>query len=784
MFSLCTPVELPLAVVSWMVWRDGHGALLNSGYTHRMSNIETAIPGYTSTTIPEPEELAGTDDWSPEQWKAEFSLTGSKLRGFLAARDPLVVLARSALRFNSQTWARRRDKSDPQLREMQQTEIEIAQALLLIGGEKFKSGPTSPGNFVRYWALISRHLHSFIRKHPYDNVVSPVENMVRRRARLQTLYYRNLFSRSDCEQTMNDILRMIDPHAQKVAGYALSDLFQAMAELTDIVEKRIRLMGDNINTLMSSKSRSSILKSIDFFREKYPLADRVWGNRAARFPDTEQLRLAGFQMSEFAWPWVFTFDRQTLEDCFTPSIVDALYSLALTPGSLPHMDPEHIYLGNPVWKKPYLLLENGSIFAPLPQLVFSYPFLIFEGVIENLQIPDSAYEDARAKHLESAIVALLKIAMPNAKVYQGVIWDDPDTGKQWENDVVALLGNYVFVFEAKSGRIKDAARRGGDLSLRKNFKELFIEPGVQGWRLQNYLDKYRDKATFRLKSDNSVIDFSLDRPKVVFRYSVCYEHFANLTSARYYLKELGLITNDTAWAPVLTLGELQMISRYLDTELSFQHYLTRRQSVDELIDFDGDEQDILSIYLTNGLYLDPETIAGEKVLFMDADGMVRKPKKPRKNRATADLIGVQLSPLWAAIVRELYQNKEQRHRYDIIDVVLNQLPPAMAEFEKRIRRFRRGVPHNGEDLLMVKFPAGKKIFVVACHLASSRPDPDEWQETGRQVVGMHAQDNSVVECAMFMFLRRSKESTFDAVSFYRYGFTARPTEPSSEAQPV
>src|SRR5690606_27452969 len=176
--------------------------------------------------------------------------------------------------------------------------------------------------------------------------------------------------------------------------------------------------------------------------------------------------------------------RATLEEQFPAAIVDALYDLSLAPGELKDTNPEHIYLNNPIWKKPYIRLANGSLFAALPQLVFSFPFVIMEGLTVGHEKLEVAYEDARADHLEQAVAALLSTAMPSATIYRGVVWDDPNTGKTWENDVVALLGNFIFVFEAKSGRIKDAARRGGDLSLRKNFKELFVEPGEQGWRLQ------------------------------------------------------------------------------------------------------------------------------------------------------------------------------------------------------------------------------------------------------------------------------------------------------------
>jgi|GEM_PF-6445968 len=43
-----------------------------------------------------------------------------------------------------------------------------------------------------------------------------------------------------------------------------------------------------------------------------------------------------------------------------------------------------------------------------------------------------------------------------------------------------------------------------------------------------------------------------------------------------------------------------MIAKHLDNEVSFSHYLSRRYTIENLLDFVGDEQDLLSMYLTNG----------------------------------------------------------------------------------------------------------------------------------------------------------------------------------------
>jgi hypothetical protein len=734
-----------------------------------MADLERGLPGYETVEVPEEPELVGTDGWSAREWQSDFEATLERLKLFIKIREPFLVLARSASSYTLSGAKIERPGS------VKQAQVEITQTLLLFNGQQTSKNPTSPGGFERYWALLSRHLLGFIRKQPEMGNQTDAEKHVSRRARLQTLYYRNLFSREGCEEVLSGILSRIDGPSEAALGYKLSQLFGATVRVTDLVGERLRTFGRNLHRLLTTKKRPEIVECIDFFRSAYPVADRAWRNRTHRFADLELLRNAGFQMSELAHPWIYTLARADLEAEFSPAIVEALFRLAISPGSLSDINPEHIYLNNPIWKRPYILRADGNLFTALPQLIFSFPFLIMEALMEGHPALEAAYESARANYLEEAITALISTAMPSATIYRGVVWNDPDTGQTWENDVVAVVGNFVFIFEAKSGQIKDAARRGGTLSLRKNFKELFVEPGEQSGRLENYLNTRQGTAELRLKATSQPIDLRLDKPKIVFTFSVCIEHFAGLSSARHHLKALDLVSDLTPWAPVLSLGELQMIVRFLDSEVSFIHYLTRRATLEQVLDFEGDEQDILSAYLTNGLWIDSESLDGRRVLFFGSDAPVQLPKVARSDRTVVELQGVLLSPLWQTVVRELYRDKDQRHRFDIINVILNQMPPALADFERRIRRFRRGVSPTDGDMAFLKFPIGSKVFVLAIHLAKKQPDEVEWQDMGRDLVRMLMPEGGGVECATFMFVRRSRQTTFDRASFYRY--IQRPTLP-------
>ncbi|WP_269714427.1 hypothetical protein [Caulobacter sp. NIBR2454] len=730
-----------------------------------MVDLERGMPGYAQFELPKSEELEGTDGWTPTEWQADFLTTRERISTALRVRDPYIVIARSAARLIMEGG--KPEELHPEFERLEQAFVELLQAHLLIQEPSVRAVPTSPGSFVRLWATIARNFWGFTRRQEEKGDHTEPQRRATFLAQVQTLHYRNLFTRDDCERTMQALLARVDAQSGQALGYRLSDLFRAGVRLLDLVMERFGTYTQQVRTILTAKNRDQILGAIQFICECSPTAARAWRGRGALFPKLEDLRDAAFQLSELGYPWAFTLPRSMIKLEFSPKIVEALYGISVRPGELEGTNPDHLYLDNPVWRRPYVRLPNDDLFIPLPQLIFSFPFAIVEGLMTGHTALKAAYENARASYLEATIVDLVKTGMPSAAIYHSVLWDDPEEGKVWENDVVAVIGNFVFLFEAKSGGIKDAARRGGILSLEKNFKELFIEPSEQAGRLQSYLDTARDQVKLRLKATGEPIDLQMDRPKVVFSFSVCIEHFASLTSAKSYLKDIGLVTEEMTWSPVISLGELHMIVRFLDSEVSLIHYLTRRSTLEQVFDFHADEQDLLSAYLNNGLWIDGSQLQGQKIAFFKSDGAVRRPKTPRTDRTVVELFGMPRPPLWEATVREIYKSNDQRHRFDIINAILNQLPAALGEIEKRIRRYRRGEPLRGEDTFFVKYPIGKKQFAVMVHLEKRLTDPEAFQNAGRNCAMELYEEGGAVECATFFFARKAKGDTFSMASFFR-----------------
>jgi hypothetical protein len=587
---------------------------------------------------------------------------------------------------------------------------------------------------------------------------------------MQTMHYRNLFVKQDCEIVVRSIFRIIDELATKELGFAFSEMFSALVALAAKTEQRLNKYHDRSRDGLKAESESDALKSIEFFCAISTVARHAWAKCKKRCTTLDDFRWGTFQLSELCHAWPYMLDKAELCNAFGKAAVAFFESISLRPGELASANPQHFFMNNPVWRRPFIALDDRTLFLPLPNLFYGFPFQIFEQFLAGRPALAQAYSGGRARSLEDMIKTYVSTALPSARVYQNVIWHDDATGTLYENDIVALIGNTIFLFEAKSGKLDGVARRGGELRLLRNFKELFVEPGEQARRLENYLNTKGKDARLWIKDTDDTVHLDLDKSKIVHKFSICIEHFAALTSAKHNLKLLGAIKHENAWAPVLSLGELMLVWRYLDTEASFFHYLTRRAKLEELVDFEGDEQDILSMYLINGLCIDPENVQGRQLRFLNIDGVVRTGKTPRRDRTEFEIFGIPLSYYWRSTLEEICRDASLRHRFDILQVVLNQDPHTLAGIAQHVQKWKRGLASETKgDLLLARNTIGKRVFVLAYHLTKRPMTGEEWADRARSI----ARDAAAAifeasDCAVILRIKKSKENTYDALSFHRF----------------
>ena len=707
------------------------------------------------------------------QWHSVFYESLHAIRQFASVRHPYSFLARCAsLSITNEAYKDGNPgwyTEDYGLYRLLGTpDVEFLQALILTRNSTNKFIPTSPSNMKRLFELVAKCNYAFLRKNKSKYPNEPeIEDLIQK-VRLQTILYRNHFSREDCETVVTEILRRIDDRSLDEFGFALSEMYSVLIAIGSKISDRFFYFHDQTEKARNATSEREALSFIEFFCSISPLANRAWSICRRRCNSVQDLQSASFQLSELTHDWIYTLDIEELMREFGAKVVSFLELIFFSPGSLRDSEPEHFFMDNPVWCRPFICLDDTKFLLPIPGIFYSFPFRIFERVISRYPRLERHYALARSNYLEETIKSRIQVSMPSAELYQNVVWRDEKSGKDFENDVVALVGNTIFLFEAKSGRLDEVARRGGEKSLRRNFRNLFIDPGEQARRLELHLNTKGVDAELRVKESDQIINLDLLTPKIVHKFGICMEHFAALTSAKHYLEVFNVLRDGDAWAPVLSLGELMMICRHLDTEVSFFHYLTRRATLEEVMDFEGDEQDILSLYLTNGMCLSQEDLKGHRLHFLGFDSKSREKKYPRKDHTQFETIGISLPSFWRRISREIYKDVSFKHRFDVLQVILNQEPKSLYRMMRQAKEWERGRGRKQGDVIILYKMIGSRTFLLAYHLSMKPFTEQEWRERAREIAAnVGASRFGATDCVVLLRIKGSRERTFDAVSFFR-----------------
>lgn len=717
--------------------------------------IENAIPGFGFSG---PGEQVAPELRDPDPART-FTKTGAELRTLLSGRDSVAFLARTGLHLFLQLA---KDPTSDSVEGLQQPGAELLQTIALMH-PRGPDVPTSPRNMVRAWELAERNIHAYTGSAiPSGSNLSASER-VSRQARIQTLFYRNIFSSDDAQEIVPALLAYMDQASLSRLGYRVSDVARALFRFLQLIPDKL----DSLRSVPAGFHTGQVdATALERLVSSSTLCRRAWRFANHSRTDPQYRAWVAFQLSELAWAPAFTFSRAELETLFGSGVTGALFRASIGFGELASLETGSIYLDSPIRRRPFIRLSEDALFLPFPAMLVSFPFAIIEGLFEGDTGLSEAYSAARTRYLEDATAALVAKALPSATLYRSVHWTDPDSGKGYENDLVVKLGNHIFLFEAKSGKVNAASRRGGESSLRKNFKRLYVEPGQQAARLETLLRRGESAEALLHDAAGKPIPIDLSKPAIISSFGVCIEHFAAITSTRRNFEEIGLIAPVDPWSPIFSIGELRMITTYLDSEVAFFHYLTRRATIERQLVFMGDEQDLLSLYITNGFLIDSDKLKDMQVFFHRADAPVRGTKQARSDRRTFDTPGLHLPPYWRRLAAGLYTS-DTRHQFDMVEAIFNQHPGTLKGMEERARRWNGGMGRATQDPMFAFVEIGSRIFAVALTLERDPYfDAALWHEHARDIAKVVKIQTGATDCLVILRVRKSL-AAFDAVSFFR-----------------
>jgi len=303
---------------------------------------------------------------------------------------------------------------------------------------------------------------------------------------------------------------------------------------------------------------------------------------------------------------VYSFDmshaEELLGDASSNTALASLFEgLSFQFGDLKDHNKEYFLLDNPVTRRPFIRMEDGSFFSSIWGSLPHYTLEILESLIERHEDLKEKYSsEIKPKYLEREVERIVRENFPNGQVFSGSLWTDPVTGKMFENDVLLLIDSFALVLEAKSAAVTGPAKRGAAISLKQTLQELIEAPSEQALRFIDFLRANPGTHTFKTKRgiENNV---DVTSTKYYIPLGVTFSHLGMIGSNLKRLIESGVVNKSLEeLSPSMTFTDLEIVLQILESEAERIHYLGRRREIEAHLEYQGDELDLFAFYLDNG----------------------------------------------------------------------------------------------------------------------------------------------------------------------------------------
>lgn len=494
-----------------------------------------------------------------------------------------------------------------------QHQAELLQALLLRHPAEFYEGVVGTPDQVEETLNLSKQLADARLDAQYadfpEDEVEFSRRLVIEEIRSHTQVIRGDFYPEQHRRLLRPTLERIDHPFKAQFGVAATTIFDLLARLCLRIEDRLNVHVHKISRIFGAHTLKAVAAA---YMAAFPGEPITVEGLRKLFPDMTdserlpQVRMAMVAHSNLRLPDVFTLTgddlREELEHLKTIEAFDGaksvLDALSIKFGELADKPIDHIVLDNPVWVRPFIRRDETWI-LPVATTVYSYFPDIFRTLCDATEELKTQHEDARAVILENQVAEMLGSALPKATVSRSVKWHDPDTKKDFENDVVVQIDGWLLLVEAKSGEVTASARRGSFDRLKREIRKLMLDPAEQSARFASYLTANREVHKF-ICADGSTCEIDSRVITGIIRLNVTSENIGNLNARSGELIKAGLVPEGADLPPTMGVGSLDLLVNLLGSPSAIVHYLWRRKSFEANANYVADELDLIAYYLKTG----------------------------------------------------------------------------------------------------------------------------------------------------------------------------------------
>lgn len=547
---------------------------------------------------------------------------------------------------------------------------------------------------------------------------------VQEHVRQRTQIVRNWGYYNQVIRILREVFSPLDDRYQKSFGFTATNALDFFAFLVETTEQRLNKRNFELAKLIGIKKPSELIylyhESLGLEKEK---AEEFITNLEVEKRDIKEVFSMVLSHSDFLLDENYTHNTQELSKNLKLDekvILNIFEAFSYKFGDLKDESIEHIFLANPIWKRPLIRISEDKIFCPLPQVFFSFALTSLDALLcstdtETSQSGSEALSNHRSKYLEEKIEQIVKTRFPEAQTLVGLKWKLDNV--EYETDLLTFIDSQIVIIEAKSGKISDTALRGAPKRLKHDLDELLLQPNIQSQRLKTLLLELIANASL----DHPIrkkLPVDLAKIHKIHRISVSLEDFASIQSNLKHIADTGWLPKEFEPCPTMCLADFETIFDILEHPVQIIHYMQRREILERNVKYLGDELDLLGWYIETLFNLPDFGEEFTNIVVSGSSSIIDKYYIGRDNGLMVNKPKPKLHQLFEDILKQL--EERQTERWTEIGVILHMfMPNDQKKLVSLLPQLRKKVEKNrqlkGHENMLILNPASPSEIAL-CYI--------------------------------------------------------------------
>lgn len=619
--------------------------------------------------------------------------------------------------------------------DMFQHHIEVMQALAMtLSSEEWGSDPITFADVETAMETLREMAHSFHyrRFKALEEEREPDAHAVlalQEKLRTYTQAVRNWGSYSQVLRISTELYAPLDEFLKAKKGFSASDLIAAGQHMVKILQDRAN---DRLRWMGRVVREHNVRRIVRTYYKYHPTIERNPDDFIKTIPPNatrENVLALIMQHADLLIEQTMTFVAEDISIAagLTAGVMRrVLNDLSKIPGDLKAQNPEHFFMGNPIWEFPVINLGDRYL-CVIPQAIFSHIHRIMHRVAKEADVLPQL-ESRRSRYLEEKVAHLLASSFATGTLRNNTRWRLDQV--EYETDHLLLIDKIALIVEDKSHSLTERGLRGAPERVREHVRDLLESPSEQSARLE--------RVILRAKSNDgeaiaSLAPFNLPFSEVerIIRINITLDDLTVLSSEEDELKATGWIKPELVLAPTMTLADLETVIDILGGPAFLLHYFSERQRVQSEGHVFADEIDFLGVYLDTGLNMGDLREQNLRIALTGAS----EPIDNYYNGLDANIEMLKprpkLSPYFANLVTAMEERAFPAWSLVTMDLLRSATFKEQLKIEKALIQLKSKVEKNWEDpkheccLVIGSHPlkdTSLLVFVYPPQLAEQRKD--------------------------------------------------------------